>query len=73
MTYEGSRKTYLTGLEIAAIDYPFYALIQAAMRKADDNNIAKLKGMYPLVWAELYDRYNAPGGYLPGEEHDQEN
>jgi len=32
---------YMKGREIAAEDYPFYALIQAGMRQADSENIVK--------------------------------
>ena len=46
---------------------PFYALIMAAMRQADDENKALLQRAWPEVWAELYKRYHAPGGILPGE------
>lgn len=48
-------------------DVPFYALIMAAMRRADTQNLAKLKDAWPLVWQELDQRYHAPGGYLPRE------
>jgi len=47
--------------------FPFYALIMAACRQADDINTAKLKQAWPDVWDEMFARYNAPGGYLPGE------
>lgn len=63
-----SYNTYLVGLHIAAEDYPFYALIQAAMRKADTDNTERLKSAFPQVYDELVARYHAPGGYLPGEE-----
>jgi hypothetical protein len=58
---------YKVGLQISAKDYPFYALIQAAMRQADTDNFAKLKEAFPKVWADLDARYHAPGGVLPGE------
>jgi len=46
-------------------DPPFYGLIMAAMRKADTENLIKLRSMWPrCVCAELYKRYNAPGGVL---------
>jgi hypothetical protein len=53
---------------IAACDYPFDALIFAAMRKADSTNIMRLKATYPELWAELYARYHAPGGCITDEE-----
>ena len=58
---------YAVSREIAAHDYPFYALIMAAMRQADTANARKLRMAFPTVWAELHDRYNAPGGMLEGE------
>jgi len=45
----------------------FYALIMTAMRKADTKNIEKLRSMWPGVWAELYKRYNTPGGVLESD------
>jgi hypothetical protein len=62
------RFDYKKSQEIAAMDYPFYALIMAAMRQADDKNTQKLKAMWPDVWDELVARYKAPGGLLEGEE-----
>ncbi len=59
---------YKTSVEIAIMDYPFYALIMAAMRKADDDNMERLRMAFPDTHAELLARYNAPGGILPGEE-----
>lgn len=48
---------------------PFYALLMAAMRQADTDNEEKLRRLWPEVWDELYRRYNAPGGLLPGEDN----
>ena len=58
---------YRESLEIAKQDYGFYALIMAAMRKADSRNIEKLKQAWPDTHAELMERYNAPGGFIGGE------
>ena len=58
---------YKKGIEIAIGDYPFYAIIQAAMRQADTDNLDKLKEAWPKVWEELQNRYKAPGGILEGE------
>jgi len=58
--YEMSKK-------IAMEDYPFYALIMAAMRQADTMNSQKLQMAFPQVYQELHARYNAPGGKLEGE------
>ena len=54
-------------LELKKNDEPFYALIMAAMLRADDYNTAKLKTLYPDIYKEVFDRYNAPGGVLPGD------
>jgi hypothetical protein len=62
-----SRYDYKASQKIAAEDHPFYALIMAAMRQADTDNLAKLVAAFPGVADELQTRYNAPGGYLPGE------
>ncbi len=59
---------YIQSQEITAKGYYFYALIMAAMRQADSDNIEKLKFVFPEVHAELKERYNAPGGLLPGEK-----
>lgn len=58
---------YIAGRSIAAEDYPFYALIQAAMREADTENLEKLKLAFPDTYEELMNRYDAPGGLLEGE------
>ncbi len=62
-----SYQTYRTAAKIAAEDYPFYALVQAAMRQADTDNQERLKNAFPDVWEDLQTRYNAPGGYLAGD------
>ena len=58
---------YYEGREIAAKDPSFYALIQAARRRADTGNLEMLKGCWPEVWHELQERYSAPGGLLQSE------
>lgn len=58
---------YEEGREIAVKDPPFYALIQAAMRRADTSNLEMLKRCWPDVWLELRARYNAPSGMLQSE------
>ena len=63
---------YMAGREIYEKGYPFYAVIQAAMRQADSDNIELLKSCWPEVWEELWRRYNAPGGVLEGEGKDDE-
>ena len=58
---------YKVSKVIAAQDYPFYALVMAAMRQADTANMRKLTQAFPGVYTELQQRYDAPGGYLVGE------
>lgn len=58
---------YELSILISARDEPFYALLFALMRRADDENTEKLKRMWPDEWEELYQRYHAPGGFLEGD------
>lgn len=58
---------YQVSREIASHDYPFAALVMAAMRKADTSNAAKLRAAFPEVHDELLARYHAPGGLLDYE------
>jgi len=58
---------YRESICIERQDYSFYALVMAAMRKADSGNAVKLREAWPAVWAELQARYNAPDGLLKGE------
>ena len=62
------RADYEMSNQIVVQDFPFYALIMAAMRQADTDNLAKLQRAWPDVYRELFGRHNAPGGLLPGEE-----
>ena len=62
---------YLKGKELVLDDPPFYALIQAAMRRADSDNAEKLRSIFPGVWRELNARYNSPGGLLPEDEGEE--
>lgn len=58
--YEQSR-------EIERHHFGFHALIAAAMRQADTDNMERLTMAFPQVAADLKARYNAPGGLLPGD------
>lgn len=58
--YEVSRK-------IAAEDPPFYGIVMAALRKADDKNYRLLRAAFPTVEREFQDRYNLPAGMYPSE------
>lgn len=51
-------------------EFPFYALVMACMRKADDENAKKLKAAWPDTWDELMNRYGSPGGLLESERED---
>ena len=62
-----SRYDYELSTQISARDEPFYALLFALMRRADDVNTEKLKRMWPDEWKELYQRYHAPSGLLEGD------
>ena len=44
---------YHVSSQLALEDPPFYALIMAAMRKADTVNGALLRAAFPAVWAEV--------------------
>ncbi len=61
-----------TATKIIEDDPPFYALIMAAMLKADSDNIRLLRNAWPQLWAELDTRYHTPGGVLPGEKTAEE-
>jgi hypothetical protein len=58
---------YLVSQELDRDHPPFYALVMAAMRKADSHNIRLLRDAFPETWLELETRYNAPGGRLPSD------
>lgn len=55
---------YRAAQKLATDDVPFYALIMAAMRRADSENLARLRAVFPETYAEVEARYNAPGGIL---------
>ncbi len=59
---------YRISLEIAKKDYSFYALIMAAIRKADTVNLEKFKSAWPEIYRDFVQRYNAPGGLIENEE-----
>lgn len=59
---------YRVSQDLNRYDYPFYALIMAAMHKADTQNFALLAAAYPAIALEMRNRYNAPGGFLVGEK-----
>lgn len=59
---------YQASKVISGQDHPFYALIMAAMRQADTFNLEALRREFPDTYAELRERYNAPGGVLGSDE-----
>lgn len=59
---------YKMSISISKEDYPFYSLIMAAMRQADDENLYWLQYCWPGVWNEFEARYNSPGGILQGDD-----
>lgn len=66
-----SLHSYRASRRLVQEDESFYALLMAAMRRADTTNQAKLRLIFPEVWEELQARYNAEGGLLPGEPEDR--
>ena len=58
---------YKVSQQLSMADHPFYALIMAAMRQADTDNLRKLAREWPGIYTELKQRYDAPGGLLFGE------
>ena len=60
-----SRYDYLESMK--ASQYPFYALIMAAMRNADTDNLEALQQAFPATWREFEARYHAGGGHLEGD------
>jgi hypothetical protein len=63
-----SHYDYVRSIQIAIRNEPFYALVMAAMRQGDTDNVARLQLAFPAVYDELYARISAPGGMLPGDE-----
>jgi hypothetical protein len=59
---------YRVSQQLELEDVPFFALIMAAMRRADTDNTERLRHAWPEVWAELAARYHAPGGVIPGDD-----
>lgn len=48
-----NKSEYVQSLYIEAKGYKFYALIAAAMRQADSNNLPALRAMFPGIWESL--------------------
>lgn len=58
---------YQESQEIDRHGYGFYAIVMAAMLKADTANTHKLKHMWPWIYDELEARHNATGGHLSAD------
>ncbi len=62
-----SLHSYNVSRDLMKGDPPFSALIMAAMRRADTDNLHKLKLAFPEIWSELDERYWTPGGLIASE------
>lgn len=62
-----SLHSFHAGMELAKSDPPFYALIAAAMVKADTHNAELLRACWPQVFEDAQKRYNAPNGMIEGD------
>ncbi len=58
---------YEASIALLAEEPPFWSLVMAAMVRGDTDNARTLRAAFPDVYDEVCARYNAPGGYLPGE------
>lgn len=63
---------YEESKRLSSGDPSIYALLMAAMRKADTENLDKLKRCWPDTLAELQERYNSPGGLTVSERETYE-
>lgn len=59
---------YQRSRQLVRSDADFYALVAAAMARADTFNGIRLRAAFPDVWDALQRRYDAPGGLIDGEE-----
>lgn len=55
------------GVQLLQNDTQFYALMFAAILKADSKNTLRLKNAYPELWQETWKRWDSPGGLLDHE------
>src|ERR1035437_10410087 len=67
---EMSRYSYKVSVELADQGAPFDSYIMAAMRTADSINFELLAEAFPVIRAELQERYEAPGGYLGNDQEE---
>jgi len=66
----GGLHAYMVSIELRKDDPPISSLIFAAIRKADDQNLARLTLAFPALVEEFRERYNAPGGRIGTEVDD---
>jgi hypothetical protein len=69
--YKLSREIAHTGSDRP--DPPFYAIVMAAMRRADTQNLGQLKAAFPETYQEFEQRRAANFGLLAGEFCDRCN
>lgn len=62
-----TREDYLLSQIISRNDPSFSALLMTLIRKADSDNRTIISRHWHAIYSEFWERYNAPGGYLPGE------
>jgi hypothetical protein len=65
---EVSHYSYVESQRLANADAPFDSYIMAALRKADSINFELLAEAFPVIRAELQERYDAPGGYIKSDK-----
>jgi hypothetical protein len=58
---------YRTSQKLDEVDVSFYALIMAAMRRADSENAYRLRELFPATWLELQRRHHSPDGLIGDE------
>lgn len=63
----GGLHAYQVSRDRALCDAPFSALIFAAIRKADTDNLTRLTLAFPELVDEMRARYDAPGGRIDGD------
>lgn len=61
---------YLESQQISAKDPSFAALVFALIRKADTENMEKIRLTWPDLHDEMIERYHAPGGAITEGEYD---
>lgn len=64
---------YEISKRLSYLDLPFASLVAAAMRKADTDNMRRLKEVFPQIHEDLQARYSAPGGVLASDNCPENN